>query len=363
MHNGQRNENATTRRSTGSELTVLFHGPAVFDEGHAKRMIELFPDARFYQAGTMGRTAAYDHHLDEVTAIPDLPGKVIRELDCDHLLIVIRPKTLHSGQSFVRMILDHAKLSIPVVHVDCANGIFVRWQGDMPEYVLSRLIEKGYTEGETIPSMPRLEHDGQTTTRHLQSCDIGDYVLCNNILIGTARDTSVSITTVDERIVATSGIAVKEHGLEKLDRVDLTRAKCCSTPSLRDSSVTPRISKLSGEGIAFIDHCGAEVYDLADKCAGAVTVGDDTSRIVGDILYRFSVPIYAITDGDWDGLLSHERFAAGSVVVEVDHDDKAGKKVHERVFRGNHRIPLSFEDVCERIDALLDRNILKCKVY
>lgn len=363
MHNGQRNENDTTRRSTGSELTVLFHGPAVFDEGHAKHMIGLFPDARFYQAGTMGRTAAYDHHLDEVTSIPDLPGKVIRELDCDYLLIVIRPKSLHSGKSFVRMILDHAGLSIPVMHIDCANGIYVRWQGEMPRHVRSRLSDEGYIEGSTISLAPTIERDGPKVTRHLQSCDTGDYVLCNNILIGTARDTSVSITTVDERIVATSGIDVKEHGLEKLDRVDLVNAKCCSTPMLRGSKVVPRVTDAVGTGIAFIDHCGADVYSLADACAGAVTVGDDTSRIVGDILYRFSIPVYAITDGDWDGLLAHERFAAGSVVIEVDHDDKAGKQVHEHIFSGNCRLALSFEDVRERIDALLDRNILKCKVY
>ena len=51
--------------------------------------------------------------------------------------------------------------------------------------------------------------------------------------------------------------------------------------------------------IAFLDHAGEDVYAFKDASA-VITIGDDTTLISSDILYRFNVPIIGITDGDLD---------------------------------------------------------------
>lgn len=85
--------------------------------------------------------------------------------------------------------------------------------------------------------------------------------------------------------------------------------------------------------IAFINHAGYGVYDLLDKnISGAVTVGDDTTAIAGDILSRFGVPVIGITDGDSDGLLPEARYAKGSLILKVVKDDHFGRKVFEEIF-------------------------------
>lgn len=356
MPNGQGNENNFTSRSTVNNV-LLFHGPDVFDQGYAAEMIETFDGFLYYQAGTMGRTAAYDHGLDMVVTIPDMPGKVIRtSLNYDALLIVIHPKTKRSGKCFARIIVEHAESDKPIMHVDCRSKIYTVWQGVFPCYIHDRLRLLGYVSESPI-TLPRLVTYGDNTvTRHLQSCSEGEHVLCNNILIGTAMGEVVSITTRHNRIVSTSGVKEKPHGLEKIGEIDIATAKCCSTAVLRQDVAAPRITRNSGRGVSFINHAGADVYELAQGYEGAVVVGDDTSRIVGDILYRFSMPVIAITDGDWDRLLSHERFFPGSIVLTVDMDDEVGKEIYVRVFGGKNSTDDSFSHIREIIlDVFKDR--------
>jgi hypothetical protein len=332
----------------------------VFDKGYAAKMIDAFEGHTYYQAGTMGRTAAYDHGLDMVITIPDMPGKVIREtLEYDSLIIVIYPKSSDSGKSFAKIIVDHAASEKPIMHVDCLSKSYTIWQGEFSENILKMVHALGYVEEKAIalPCLVSRDDDG-TVTRHLQSCMAGEYVLCNNILIGTVKDTSVSISARQGRIVSTTGIAVKPHGLEKIGDIDIEHAKCCSTKVLREEIVPPRITDASGSGVAFINHAGADVYDLAGGYEGAVVVGDDTSRIVGDILYRYSMPVIAITDGDWDRLLKNERFFPGSVVLTVDMDDEVGKEIYECIFDKKNHSNRSFSDICEQILAGYSQRVL-----
>ncbi|MHC1604897.1 MAG: DUF2117 domain-containing protein [Candidatus Methanofastidiosia archaeon] len=362
--NGQKREKDTTKRFSGSKFVVLFHGPDVFDKGYARKLVNLFPDAIFYQAGTMGRTAAYDNYMEEVIAVEEPPGRVIKNrIFCDYLVIVIHPKSEFSGLSFVSIILENAKPRMPVAHIDCLSKKFVVWQGKFPHAVKDKLCSLGFKKGEKIIYSPSIAVEGKRITRHLRACSRGDFVLCNNIVIGTAIDEDVSITTNDNRIVETRGIDVKKHGIEKIGEINIRTAKCCSTPHLRSDNVTPRIVKKEGNGVAFVNHAGADVYCLTDGCEGAVAVGDDTARIVGDILYRFNMPVFAITDGDWDKVFSCERFCPGSVLVEVEKDDETGILIFDKVFRGKDRIKKSFNEVKDEIECILKRKILKLRMF
>lgn len=363
MQNGLVNESSSTSRSTVNNV-VLFHGPDVFDKGYAAKFIREFAYCVFYQAGTMGRTAAYDHGLDMVVTIPDMPGKVIREsLDFDALIIVICPKTKESGKSFSRIIVDHAESDKPIMHVDCSSKIFTIWQPGFSKDIIDAFVDMGFTPEAPIVLPNPISYGHDTVTRHLHSCGKGEFVLCNNILIGKANGGRVSITTKNNRIVSTTGIDVKQHGLEKLDYVDIERAKCCSTVVLRKDITPPRITTSEGTGTAFINHAGADVYELAKGYEGAVVVGDDTSRIVGDILFRYSKPVIAITDGDWDRLLTKERFFTDSVVLTVDMDDEVGQDVFVEIFKGKYHIDTSFLKIKDIVMEHCNSRLLSVKQY
>ena len=49
----------------------------------------------------------------------------------------------------------------------------------------------------------------------------------------------------------------------------------------------------------------------------AVTVGDDTTAIAGDILARLGIPVIGIVDGDLDRLAGCTTMLPGSVVFRV----------------------------------------------
>jgi len=349
------------------DLVVLFHGPDVFDLGHAKSLMGKLGDARFFQAGTMGRTAAHDNGLENIVTIPDLPGKVVaRSTEIGSLIIAICPRTRDSGKSFVKIIMENSGIKAPLMHLDFSNKTFVIWQGDFEKELLERIRDMGFSEDMPKTSANRFERRGGAITRKLSDCKVGDFVLCSNILIGTATSPNMSITVEKGRITHTEGISVKPHGVEKLERlgpIDILGTKCCSTSNLRGDNVAPRVTVSDGAGVVFINHAGSEVYELSEGCEGALVVGDDTSRIVGDILYRFEMPIIAITDGDRDGLIKHDRFTEGSVVFKVDHDDDVGEHLYQKLFNKSEKLDMPFEAVKEKVHSIICNRVKECRVY
>ncbi|MBN1785811.1 MAG: DUF2117 domain-containing protein [Candidatus Methanofastidiosa archaeon] len=345
------------------ERVVLFHGPDVFDKGHARNLVNVLGEANFYQAGTMGRTAAHDNGLDMVISIPDLPGKVIgRSKDIGGLIIAICPRTANSGKSFVKIILDNAGIDAPVMHLDFRTMSYVVWQGSFPEEIFEKIRGMGLSPDQPLERIGHFIFDGKRVTRYLQDTRYGDFVLCNNIIIGKAIGPKVSITAEDGRIVDTNDIDVKEHGIEKLvafGHLDILKAKCCSTSNLREDAVKPRIMESKGNGVVFIHHAGTRVFDLSEGCEGVVAIGDDTSRIVGDILYRFRLPVIAITDGDRDGLIKSDRFSSSSVIYVVDHDDDVGNIIQKDVFLSDLKLDLPFKDVKEIIHERIADRVIK----
>jgi len=204
--------------------------------------------------------------------------------------------------------------------------------------------------------------------RRMTTAALGDFMLINGIMAGRATGPEIVIVCKDGHIVEIQGADVKEHGIEKLDRfggVNLKTVKLASTQTLRRMEHTPRIQKTKGCGVVFIDHAGMHVYDLAHEVEGVVTVGDDTTAVVGDILYRFQIPVIGIVDGDTDMILQKVNSTSGSVRLTVQEDDHFGLKVFETVFQGRQRINAGFEQVRDRIIDLAEKSkqIYRCETF
>jgi hypothetical protein len=98
-----------------------------------------------------------------------------------------------------------------------------------------------------------------------------------------------------------------------------------------------------------------------------VTVGDDTSKIAGSLLFRFNVPIVAITDGDEDGISSEELRTNGSVVIRLraGTDDMVGREVRQEIFHGRARMEgrASALSIAEQVMRIAGDRLEWHKVY
>ena len=103
------------------------------------------------------------------------------------------------------------------------------------------------------------------------------------------------------------------------------------------------------------------IYKNLSNLRGAVTVGDDTTRVSG-ISETDLESHYGIIDGDKDGVIKGECFY-GSVLFEVNGDDIAGDKIFSEFFKKNQTIKYDFNLLKKEIEIYLGKDILKKTEY
>ena len=161
-------------------------------------------------------------------------------------------------------------------------------------------------------------------------------------------------------------------GVEKLGPVNLSNA-IVKTGLLRKSKeVIPRVldsdfvsindvemnsssngleNKENSFKIAYVDHAAYDIYRFKNFDL-VVTVGDDTTLVASDILYRFDIPIIGITDGDLDKVVEKGFVNDKSIILEVapDFDDIVGHNIHERLFSSNSVLEIPYEEDFNNVD-------------
>jgi len=121
----------------------------------------------------------------------------------------------------------------------------------------------------------------------------------------------------------------------------------------------PVLRKIQGENILLINHDAYSIYKNLSNLCGAVTVGDDTTRISGYILKRFGLPLIGIVDGDKDGVIKGEHFYSGSVLFEVEGDDVSGDRIRSHFFKGENILKSNFNKLKKDIEEYLGEEILR----
>lgn len=352
-------------------IGILFHGPEVFDSGWARKILDALAgidSLRCLLAGTMGRTAAIDSGLGGIECPGKQPSQILKELQgaVDAFLFANFGKSESAGLLHGAMIAEKAGIKIPLLHAECSGRCYVELNPGMNPSVFDALEKLGlHRTNPVAPQSVLWEKDGRLY-RRLTTAAAGEFLLVDGIVIGKALGGDVILETSGRDIVDVKNAEIKPHGIEKLRRlggVDLRTAKLASTSCMRRAVSSPKIAKASGKGLVFVDHAGMHIYDLAQSREGAVTVGDDTTAIVGDILYRLQIPLIGITDGDRDSLLCDTRFTAGSTVFVVPEDDRVGLQIFAEIFHNQAAIDDGFESVRDRITALIRGDILQRKDY
>jgi len=352
------------------------HGPEIIDSGCALRLISYLKKLGSVTAvlgGTMGRVAVIDACLEDVIIICPRrrPSQSIQDLEAtsDIIFLLNRAKSRESGLVFGAMVAEAAGVRKPLIQIDW-GGRFVavlsgkEGEGDLAFQVASDL---GLDSLSPEP-LPGVSFGKKTIKRAISGVFPGELISINGIVIGRATESQVELESKDGRIVAMKGANPKEHGLEKLSWVEVDLEKAIiRSGSIRRSEGQPRVRVCGGadrgedEWAVLIDHCAEDAFEAAQGASVAVTVGDDTTAIAGDILARLGIPIIGIVDGDLDRLAGYFTMQPGSVVFRVmpGHDDLVGRRVSAEIFRGERRTCISAGDLAEWVKMLAGEQLVE----
>jgi hypothetical protein len=263
------------------------------------------------------------------------------------------------------MVAEAARTEKPLIAIDCGGRFVVvlsEDDGDLAERIASDL---GL---DLLPHslLPGTSPGKKNTIRAISAVIPGELVSINGIVIGRATENRVEIKAEGARIVGLKGIKPKEHGLEKLSsaKIDLGKAIIRSGPIRRSEGLKAQIGQraksFNGAGscqeqwVAIIDHCAEDAFEAALGASLAVTVGDDTTIIAGDILARLGIPVFGIVDGDPDHLAGFATMLQGSIVFQVmpGYDDLLGRRIKAEIFQGERRIRIRPDEMVKRIKEL-----------
>ncbi len=345
------------------KIGVVVHGPEVVDSGCAQRALDLLEKAGEVTAvlgGTMGRVAVIDASLENRIDISrrEMPSRSVQRLEpfVEVVILLNYAKSRETGFAFGAMVAERAKPEKPLLLADFGGGflsVLACEAGHFSERIAGIL---GLELVAAPEFSPRTESSGRMVRRRILGAVPGENVSINGTVVAKALGTTVEITAVDGKITEIDGALVKAHGIEKLHFVDLDKA-ILRTGEIRRTENVPRTIFTPGSDAALIDHAAEETFENARGAMVAVTVGDDTTAIAGDVLARLGTPLVGIVDGDPDHLCARTTTPAGSVVIEVrpGTDDLVGQRVREEIFGGEGRISmngLSMEDLVDRIKKI-----------
>lgn len=346
----------TTSRPA-DEIGVVIHGPEVIDSGFAIEALDWLEKSGRTVAvlgGTMGRLAAIDAGLDDRIDISSrrTPSQSVRMLSSSSAVVLLNhAKSLESGLAFGFAVAANARTICPLIQVDSGGGFVVQLSGCHPlaqemsrRFGLELLLAPGQPP-------PLLYKDGLVVRR--LSCVLpGEKISINGTVIATATSDSVEILAGDGQIIDIRGARIKQHGLEKLPHIDIEEA-IIRSGTIRRTSATCLGRTRSGYNlqggrekmrppgstpggydagkpmrVAIIDHVAEATFETASGASAAITIGDDTTAIAGDILSRLGIPVIGIVDGDRDEISAGTCLAAGSIIIRVasGSDDIVGRK-------------------------------------
>lgn len=376
------------------KIGVVVHGPFIVDSGYALKIIDFLKDygeVRARLGGTMGRTAVHDAHLEDLIDISTkrLPSESVdkfQEEKSDVIFLINSGKSNVTGHAFGYKVFNKSKSKPMLIQIERPgeeDGSVIPWRKSLrplaeeiahkmglkvvtPDVIMNEIFADGTDCSNDDPNKDYLNknedsnHLNQNTDSNQNKKEAGskiyrklvgvspdENIFLNGIVIGKSTQEEVILVAEEGIITEIIGGELKEHGVEKLGQIELHKA-IVKTGLLRRSTVNPRIVKSrdwTGKfKVAFLNHAAEDIYRLKDADL-VVTIGDDTTLVAADILYRFDVPIIGITDGDVDQVVESGFKSSGSMIVELESgwDDIIGNRIFSELFNGLETIQI--EDI------------------
>jgi hypothetical protein len=349
------------------KIGVVVHGPQIVDTGYALKILKLlerYGEVKAILGGTMGRTAVIDAELEDFIDIKQklLPSQSIDKLsvESDLIILINYGKSSVTGHAFGYKVFNRCKTNPDLIQIERpgeTDGTVIPWKDDLKETAdaiskdlnLNVMSALKVSEGIKDKEVNFQSNNEETVYRKIAGVSTDENILLNGIVVGRSISDDVTLIAKDGILTDILGGIIKEHGVEKLGKIDLNNA-VVKTGLLRRSRIQPRIiERIKPENygnnpklnISYLSHAAEDIYKLKDSDL-VVTVGDDTTLVAADILYRFKVPIIGITDGDLDRVVEEGFRTVGSMIVELESgwDDIIGKKIFLELFNGKETMEI-----------------------
>ena len=370
------------------EIGVVVHGPNIIDSGYGLKIINYLKKRANIVCrlgGTMGRTAVIDASLENIIDISRklLPSEsldVLAQNNPDVIILMNYGKSSITGHVFGYKVFDHyfektKNKQIPIIQIERPgeeDGSLIFWNDNLEiSNEINSLITDLITDFKVKRIYPKEIRDvhfsreiNNSSARTVYGVSPNENIMVNGVVVGKSQSTNVSLICENNYLTRIIGGSIKKHGAEKLGKVDLEKS-IVKTGLLRKSEVTPRIltnnDKNNHFKIAFLDHAAENIYNYKDMDL-VVTIGDDTTLLAGDILYRFSTPIIGITDGDLDKVVEKGFKTNDSIIFKVDEgfDDIIGNKIYKELFKEDNIISIPL-DSSKSFESFKVEEILKIK--
>ncbi|WP_135612055.1 DUF2117 domain-containing protein [Methanococcoides sp. AM1] len=371
------------------KIGVVIHGPEVIDSGHAKYILEMLSGIGEVTAklgGTMGKIAVMDAHMEDRIDIKESlkPSNAIDNLlkVNDAVFLLNHGKTPENGIEFGSIVMSRLsdRNLKPIIQIEspgCEDGSVIYWNDKDYDLAIKMgdLLAMPVAEGQDHGDV-HISTVGSKIMRKIRGVRDGELIMIEGFVIGKAMSEDVFIVVENGFVTGLEGGIIKEHGLEKLhmyesmEPLDI-RTAWVKTGAIRRSFPEVGIDQKKCHTLiheskssfmaTLIDHMAERSIELADGCKCAITVGDDTTAIAGDILHRLHVPVIGITDGDPDGFSHTAHFYPGSIVMQLEPgwDDVIGKLIQNKLFDANDRTEFdSFEDLYESILEIVGERLV-----
>lgn len=335
------------------KIGVIVHGPGIIDTGYAKKIINIlkqYGEVSCRLGGTMGRTAVIDAHLENEIDITRklLPSQSIQlsSQENDVLFLLNYGKSQITGHTFGYKVLSNVPEKVNLIQIERPgepDGVIIQWNNYDNSDLIKKINQKlkleimDYRQAtKKVEKLTGYNTRDNRVERKVAGVSPGENIMLNGIIIGKVTGNELTIIAENNHITQMHGGTIKEHGLEKLGKTDLSKA-IIKTGLLRKSdNIKPRkiMHKKNKQLTAsFLNHAAEDIYKYKDSDI-LISVGDDTTLLSSDILYRFNVPIIGITDGDLDKVVLEGFKLDESLIIQVQsgYDDIIGNKIHEEIF-------------------------------
>lgn len=341
------------------KIGVIVHGPGIIDTGYAKKIINIlskYGDVSCRLGGTMGRTAVIDANLEDIINIEDklLPSQSIALLshENDILFLLNYGKSTITGHAFGYKVLNNVKSNVKLIQIERPgedDGVIIKWNSNVDELLLNHVakdlnlpIVTSKQVSSMVEDLTGFKINNNRIEREIAGVSPGENIMLNGVVIGRVTSDNLTIISEDDTIVDMIGGNIKKHGLEKLGKVDLSKAIVKTGLLRKANNIKPRHinQKVSDKlEVVYLDHAAEDIYQYRNASL-LVSVGDDTTLLSSDILYRFDVPIIGITDGDLDKVVLEGFKHDDSIIVQVDsgHDDIVGNLIFKKNFLSKNSI-------------------------
>lgn len=183
-----------------------------------------------------------------------------------------------------------------------------------------------------------IERKGGRVYRTIVGVRPGEKILVNGYVVGESLSHDVMLVAKGGRLEEIVGGRKYPRGIQKVGKVDLTKATVKTLRTLRIPS-TKTLPKKKGDRVVLVERADTAL-ERAQGAGLVVAVGDDTTIITHEILSRLGIPVLGLVDGDADGLLEKsgggEGRSSGLYLVRVSPgmDDEAGRILKKRLFKG-----------------------------